>query len=68
LVDPSNFDFTCLDVDISDPDILFITRGGFVHYDRLGHVLGAMALSQVDTQYFIQYSPPEKLHAEDANQ
>jgi hypothetical protein len=62
-----SLDLERLGIDPSDPDILFLSWGGFIHYNFLGTVIGATALSELDTQYFIQYSSPETLHPEDAH-
>lgn len=60
-----NFDLDSVDVIPTDPDILFIFWGGFVHYNVYGVVLNTMTLSRYDQQYFLQYTPPEQLHEDD---
>ena len=52
-------------VNLNDPDIIFLLSGGFVYYDASGCVVGAMAISSQDTQYFVSFSEPEYFHQDD---
>lgn len=49
----------------TDPDVLFLRWGGFIHYDSNGSILNVMVMSRIDQKYFIQYGEPEPLHPDD---
>ena len=59
-------DLDALGVNATDPDIMLLLLGGFVHYSKNGKVLGVMTISDHQTQYFFRYCPPEQLHPDDA--
>mmetsp|Transcript_2746 Transcript_2746/g.4127 ORF Transcript_2746/g.4127 Transcript_2746/m.4127 type:complete len:779 (+) Transcript_2746:248-2584(+) len=61
-----DMDLDALGVDATDPDIMLLLLGGFVHYSKNGKVLGVMTISDHQTQYFFRYCPPEQLHPDDA--
>lgn len=52
---------------MDDPDITFLLSGGFAFYDSLGNVLGALALAQRDTEFFMHFGEPCALLCDDAD-
>ena len=55
------------DINLDDPDITFLLSGGFAYYDDKGTVIGALALANRDTEYFMHFGEPCPLSGDDAN-
>jgi hypothetical protein len=55
------------DIRLDDPDMAFLTAGGFAYYDASGRVLSALALAARDTGHFMHFGAPVPLPVEDAN-